>query len=140
MGIIEENGRRKFVLAGGYDEEDIREQKYIGDFRHVFTFKNGQKVLYDELTENRKFIQPRNNEVPDLTDEEWLSEFSIRLKNKLVLHGLTRKEFSELLNIPYVTTNNYVNGKRMPSYVLIRRMCRIFNCRESDLTDFDYLL
>jgi transcriptional regulator with XRE-family HTH domain len=41
--------------------------------------------------------------------------------------GLKTKEFCESLNIPYVTYNNYVTGKREMPLSKVIQMCNIYN-------------
>lgn len=140
MSIIDENAFKKFEMIRPRKHIPIVEQQYIGDFETIFTLSNNERILYCELGDTWTFINSRDPEKQELTYDEWKSEFSRRLKNKLALKHIKQKELAEYLGVSPVTMNGYINGKRIPDVHTIRRISKMLECTLEELTNFDYLL
>lgn len=138
MGIAEENARRGFILNTRIDESTIIRQTHIGDLDTIFELSDGQKYLYDELS-NRTYTI-RSHEIPYLSKEEWTKEFSRKLTNKMGLRGVGQLELANILNISQATVSRYMNGKSTADMWTIQRIAAHLNCSVSELTNFDYLL
>jgi DNA-binding Xre family transcriptional regulator len=138
MNIAEENARCGFILKNRIDESAIIRQIHIGDLDTIFELSDGQKFLYDELSDNTYII--RSHELPYLSKEEWIKEFSRKLINKMGLRGVSQKELAQFLNISDSSMSRLINGKCNIDVYLVQRIAAYLNCTVSDLTNFDYLL
>ena len=129
------------VFEDYYPDYAIRviDQKNIGDMETVFVLDDGNKILFNEIGATIRFIRPLPSGQTRLTDEQWLKEFSRRVKKKMRLRGLTQTDLAEKLDISIVTTNRYVNGKRKPDYLLLQDLANILKCNINEITDFWYL-
>ena len=120
--------------------ERVIDQVYIGDFETVFILDNGDKTLFDELEKSIRFIPSLSAEQNELTEEQWLKEFSRKIKNKIKLKRFTQMELADELGISRMSISRYVNGKRVPDYLLLKRFAKVLNCPLEEITDFWYLL
>ena len=132
-----------FRLFECYDADSSKraiDQVYIGDFETVFILDNGDRILFNELGNTITFIQPLPPEQIDLTEEQWLSEFSRKIKKKMKLKLFTQTDLADELGISRMSISRYVNGKRVPDYLLLKRFAKVLNCPLEEITDFWYLL
>ena len=121
-------------------KDDIVEYYNIGDMETIFRMSDGSKVIFDERNKTAKHIEPRPNTLTELSEEEWLIEFSRKLKRKLSMANISRKELSLQTEIPTSTIYRYVRGERVPDIFSIKKIARALNRETVELTDFDYLL
>lgn len=63
-----------------------------------------------------------------------MEEFSKRLRETIKNSGLTQSELAKMINMSQGVVNNYCTGKREPSLIVLKEICRVLN--ESS----DYLL
>lgn len=61
--------------------------------------------------------------------------FSQNLNHFLSLNRMTQSELAERLNVSTATTSNWCKGIKIPRMDKVDRMCRIFNCKRSDLIE-----
>ncbi len=114
-------------------------QKYLGDFETLFFLKDGDKILFDELNKKWKLISTSPDKT-ELTDDEWVAEFSRKLKKKLSLKHVLQKDLAKALNVSTFAVNRYVNGTQTPPILILRKIAGILGCSVEELTNFDYLL
>lgn len=119
---------------------EVIDQKYIGDFETIFIMESGARILFDELNKSFRRIIPIPSEQEYLTDDQWLKEFSRKIKRKMKIAGLTQSELADILGVSRFIIAKYINGNKMPDYLLLRKMSKVFKCSFEDITDFWYLL
>lgn len=129
----------KEKIEAGIPYEQVIDQQYIGDMETVFTMANGERIIFGELGCYFRYL-PSSDSVPNrLTTEQWLKEFSRKVKMKMKRLKITQIELADQIGISRVTISRYVNGTREPNYLLIKDLADVFNCPISELTDFWYL-
>lgn len=119
--------------------KQVIDQKDIGDMETVFVLDDGNKILFNEIGATIRFIRPLPPEQIRLTDEQWLKEFSRRVKKKMRLQRLTQADLSKQLDVSMPTVNRYVNGKSKPDYLLLQDLANVLKCNINEITDFWYL-
>lgn len=129
-----------FTMLFPVYKDNIVNYYSIGDMETIFHLENGSKVIFDELYKTAKYIESRPNTLTELSEEEWLSEFSRKLQRRLSLLNLTRKELGLRIGIPTTTMNRYVNGEKVPNIFIIKKIAKVLNRDFIEFTDFDYLL
>ena len=112
----------------------------IGDMEIIFYMADGSKVIFDEVYKTAKYFEPHLNSLDMLPREEWLNEFSRKLKRKLSIANVTRKELSAQTGFSVNTICRYVKGERVPDIFAINKIAQALNCDSRQLIDFDYLL
>lgn len=119
--------------------DKVIDQKEIGDFETVFTLTDGERILFDEMGCTLRFIHPIPPEQFHLFHEQWLKEFSRKVKKKMKIRRITQTELAEKLDISSVTVGRYVNGKRRPDYLFMLDLSNILNCDINEISNFWYL-
>lgn len=112
----------------------------IGDKETIFYINDGSKVIFDNIAHTAKYIKPRSNPVEMLPKEEWLDEFSRKLKRKLSMANMTRKELSARTGLSVNTICRYAKGDRVPDIFVINEIAKALDCDSIEFIDFDYLL
>lgn len=133
------NVYRMFSLYCPNYSDFVYDQEYLGDFETLFFLEDGDKILFDELNKKWKLISPSPDKT-ELTDDEWIAEFSRKLKKKLSLKHMTQKELGELIGVSTFAVSRYVNGIQTPPILILRKIASVLNCSVEELINFDYLL
>ena len=63
------------------------------------------------------------------------TQFSKNLRFFLEKNNLTQLEFSKKMNVSTATVSNWCKGIKSPRMDKVDLMCKIFNCRRSDLIE-----
>ena len=140
MGYTEENTLRNFNDYTPFNAKDVVEQIYIGDFETLFKLVDGSRIIFDESDHSFINHMPREVEAEYLPDDEWLSEFTRKLKKKLSFRYLTQKELAEAIGVSDVTLSKYINCKSFPDIPTLRKIARYLRCSVSEISEFDYLI
>ena len=67
--------------------------------------------------------------------EEFNAIFSKRLRYYLNKYGMTQLELSKRLGVGTTSVYNWCNGIKTPRMDKVDSMCKIFNCKRSDLIE-----
>ena len=118
----------------------VMDCKDIGDHEIIFYMSDGTKSIFDEFADGVINIFREDNENAELTDKEWLREFSRKLKKKMHNANISRVALSEKTGISYSTICRYVNGYIAPDVLSLKKISRALGCPIEQLTNFDYLL
>lgn len=129
---------RMFMMMHAKTGTEIVDYECIGDFEYRFDMSDGAKLMFDELDKTCCMVKTHSSNA--LTEEEWLKEFSRKLKRKVRLAGTTLKDISAQTGIPYTTIKRYANGIHIPNAMTINQIAKALNCDVAELVDFDYLL
>ena len=101
-------------------------------FELTFTMAAGTRYSYYNLDETVRKL-PNG---PDLTEEEYRKEFSIRLSDILYRRGISQDELSKITDISRASINHYVKGVSTPSYSNTSRIARALH---TSLDAFTYV-
>ena len=129
-----------FTMLFPVYKDNIVNYYSIGDMETIFHLENGSKVIFDELYKTAKYIESRPNTLTELSEKEWLHEFSRKLQRRLSLLNLTKKELGLRIGMPTSTMYRYVNGEKAPDIFIIKKIAKALNRDFIEFTDFDYLL
>lgn len=61
--------------------------------------------------------------------------FAYNLKRQMELHGKSRNDISQALNISYFTVSDWVNGKKYPRMDKVEMLANYFGVLKSDLIE-----
>lgn len=129
-----------FVTLFPNFKDKITDFTDIGDKETIFYMSDGSKAIFDEVFKTVKYIEPRPNPVEMLPKEEWLDEFSRKLRRRLSMVKMTRKELSARTGLSVNTICRYVKGDRVPDIFIINEIAKALDRDSIEFIDFDYLL
>jgi hypothetical protein len=129
-----------FVTLFPNFKDKITDFTDIGDKETIFYMSDGSKAIFDEVYKTVKYIEPRPYTVESLPKEEWLAEFSRKLKRRLSMANMTRKELSARTGLSINTICRYVKGERVPDIFVINEIAKALNCDSIRFIDLNYLL
>ena len=104
-----------------------------GDYEIVVILDDGSKLIYSHSTGTIRFLK---NERVDISEEDWIKDFSMTLKHKISMSGLTRQDISDITGISKVSISNYMNGKSMPSHYNMLKIAKALNCSVYEFTHY----
>lgn len=125
-------------MENGLYEEFIFDCPYMRDLV-ARTYEGGKSELIVETTDGRIYSYYMTDHAPDLisrgepTEEDRKRIFGTKLKRMISANGMNQYDFARELGVSNMTISNYVNGKSVPTFILVQRMMRILNCKENDL-------
>jgi putative transcriptional regulator len=117
-------------------EEDVIEIKEINEWDLLITFKNGKKFIYDTFTNYYRGVFYET--VDELTDEQEKKEFSRRLRILMKRKFITQEQLAELLGMTQTMISRYINGKALPSVLVVRKIAKILDCSMDELFYQEY--
>lgn len=104
-----------------------------GDYEIVVILDDGSKLVYSQSTGTMRFLK---NERVDISEEDWIKDFSMTLKHKVSMSGLTLQDISDITGISKVSISNYMNGKSMPSHYNMLKIAKALNCSVYEFTHY----
>lgn len=114
-----------------YLEANIIEHYEINEWELFVRLKNGDQFIYDSFYNVIKFDSYGH----ELTDEEEFKEFKRNLKKMMDRRFMTQEELADKIGIDRKTINRYINGKRIPDAIVLRKIAKALNC---SVIDFYY--
>lgn len=112
-------------------KEDITEIREINDWDLLLSFKDGTKVIYDRFTGYHRNVF--YDSVHELTDEQEKQEFARRLRTMMKRKYISQEQLAELVGISRIMINKYMNGKALPSILIVRKIAKVLDCSMDDL-------
>ena len=70
-----------------------------------------------------------------ISEQEFNEIFSKRLKRQLQIHEMTQSDLAKRLGVSTQSVTNWCRGAKAPRMDKVDSMCKIFNCRRSDLME-----
>lgn len=105
-----------------------------GDYEIVVILDDGSKLVYSQSTGTMRFL--KNERIDNISEEDWIKDFSMTLKHKVSMSGLTRQDISDITGISKVSISNYMNGKSMPSHYNMLKIAKALNCSVYEFTHY----
>lgn len=128
------SGQYKFFVAAAkvrlYLEQNVEEYYSISEWELFVRLKNGDKFIYDEYYNSVNFPQYEND---NLTEKQEKLEFGKNLKKLMDHKWMNQEELANQLGITQVAISQYINGKRIPNTMMLRKISKILNCSIDDL-------
>lgn len=107
-------------------------------FAEILIFmKDGSKYVYNHQYRRLRCIRdPRPIPEPEpINDEEWLNEFSKKLRKAMKNKHVNQRELSELTGVSRQAINRYLNCEREPGITTVRKIAIALDCKFSDLLE-----
>lgn len=70
-----------------------------------------------------------------ISEQEFNEIFSKQLKCQLQIHEMTQSDLAKRLGVSTQSVTNWCKGAKAPRMDKVDSMCKIFNCRRSDLME-----
>lgn len=70
-----------------------------------------------------------------ISEQEFNDIFSKQLKRQLRIHEMTQSDLAKRLGVSTQSVTNWCKGAKTPRMDKVDSMCKIFNCRRSDLME-----
>ena len=112
-----------------YLEDNIIEHYEINQWELFIRLRNNDQFVYDGFYNVIKF----DSYGDELTDEQELKELRINLKKMLDRRFMTQEELAQEIGVDRVTVNRYLNGKRIPDAIVLRKIAKALKCSVIDL-------
>lgn len=129
--VLFENLLIGFEMEEPYLFEQMVNATHTGQSELTIELDDGRVVIYDELMGSTRFLPlDRNN----MTDDEYKTEFSLRLNKLMRLRGFTQTTLAEATGCTQPQISNYMRGTAVPGYYKVVRIAKVLNCSLDDLT------
>lgn len=104
-----------------------------GDYEIVAILDDRSKLIYNQATGTMRFLR---NEGAEISEEDWIKDFSMTLKHKVSMSGLTQQDLSNATGISKVSISKYMAGKSVPSHYNMLKIARALNCSVYEFTHY----
>lgn len=71
-----------------------------------------------------------------MSEQEWLEQFSEKLKDLLDLESMTQKELAQETDLSVGAINSYINGYKIPGVKALLRIANVFGISVDELVNF----
>lgn len=71
-----------------------------------------------------------------MSEQEWLEQFSEKLKDLLDLESMTQKELAQETDLSVGAINSYINGCKIPGVKALLRIANVFGISVDELVNF----
>lgn len=118
-----------------YQKSIARQTELIepyGRFEYLVTLKDGRKLIFDLDDNSIHKLFDRNE---DISEEDFKREFARRLRRRLWHTTMNQEELAERIGISQAQISKYLNGKALPSFLIMDKLARVLKC---DVDDFMY--
>lgn len=109
--------------------DDIEEAVEVTDYDLLIKYKNGKRVVYDVFRNQYRYIEYDNE---NLTDQEWVYEFKLRLRNMMRRKHITQAEVAERVGVSQVMISKYVRGESIPDFIMLKKLAKALRCSVED--------
>lgn len=75
----------------------------------------------------------------DIDESMWRKEFGYKLRQSMMLQGMSKDELASCVGISTQMLNRYISGNSTPSGYVLVRLSNALQCDMHELTNFDYL-
>lgn len=114
-----------------YLEENVMEYYNINKWELFVRLKNGDRFIYDNFYNVVKF----DSYSDELTDEQEARELANNLKKIMDRKFISQERLAKEVGVDRITINRYINGKRIPDAVVLRKIAKVLDC---SVVDFYY--
>lgn len=97
----------------------------VGSFELLAELDDGDILSYDDLYNSYRLL-PKDSS--NLTEEECLREFGIRLRKLMIRKGVSQEELSDRTGITQAMLSRYITGKAAPSFYRIDKIAKALGC------------
>lgn len=120
-----------FVLYFPFEEEHIVTYKEISPFEVQIEMDDGRYIMYNDLNHS---IRQLPDDDKNLTEAQFRTEFSYRLRNKMMQQGLTQFALAERIGTSPSQLSHYLTHRNIPSFYMIDKIAKALGCTIDELT------
>ena len=102
----------------------------IGLYELVVRTEEGEIFSYNDIDRTLRILP---SDPDSLDEDEFRTEFSIRLKRMMYIKGITQSELSNYTDIPQYLISDYIRGKRTPSFYNVDKIAKALDCSVDEL-------
>ena len=122
---IKENAKNYFPLVFKHTVEFIPEDRMT----MVMRLDSGESFLYDDYDNTIRRL-PTNS--ADMTEQEVRREFCFRVRQIMLIKGISQVELSEMTGITQPALSNYLSCKTTPGFYAVDKIAKALNCSVDD--------
>ena len=119
-----------------WTEDNIEHIIWLNKYEILIKSMDGRLYMYDVFLGGNRLIYYKDQ----LTEEEFLKEFGIRLRKLFERYFKTELELAEYLGIHRVTVSRYARGKNLPNAFIFQKILKFFNIDERELLTIPYII
>lgn len=119
-----------------YPSDGIHAIKYWenGPYEIYIRLDDGKILAFDFIDKSIRIARPYKE---PLSDDDRVHEFGRRLCRLMYIKGLTQNDLSEITGISQTMISFYVNGRSVPSFDKVDKICRALGCSMDELRYID---
>jgi len=118
-----------FTNRPNINKENIKKIIKFSEQELLIEENSGSKYIYNSIDNSIRGVRYKDK----LTDEDNKKEFKYRLRNAILLSGITQKELAEQAHISEVSVSRYLNGVRIPNYITTKKLADVLGISVNDL-------
>lgn len=96
----------------------------------IFVLSDGSVWCYEDIDNS---IHRLPNNLNNMSDSEYKSEFGRRMKKLMFRRHITQEELTKKTGITQCMISRYVNGISIPTFINVDKIARALNCSVDDL-------
>ena len=104
-----------------------------GRYEITVILNDGGQAVYDGMSDTARF---RRSDADLLTETDWMTEFSTRLKKRMRQAGMNQAMLSEEAGVSQKSVSNYLAGKTLPNAYALMRIARALEVSVAELCEF----
>ena len=116
-----------------FAEKAIRYRK-DGPRTLVVKLSSGRSIWYDDVD---KTIRKLPDNPDEMNSMDILREFRKRVDKILIVRGMTRNDLASKTGIHPVQLSKYLNGKTVPSFIIVDKIARALDCPVDELRYYE---
>lgn len=107
-----------------------------GQYEITVILEDGTKILYDSIDKTFQNISFREREGYVMNEDVCRREFSYKLRDQMLVQGVTQHELAEVSGVSRISISNYLNRKNTASLYTAYRLAKALGCDLRDLITF----
>jgi DNA-binding XRE family transcriptional regulator len=128
--MLENRLMRNFKLQFPNVAVNTMSYENYNDTELIAYLEDGSIILYDDLNGT---IRNLPQDSSDMTEGEFLFDFSIRLRKMIDVRGIPQNELAQQAGISPLTLSRYVNGRTTPNLYIADRIAKALDCSLDEL-------
>lgn len=117
-------------------KEDILKIEQLNEWDILIEFSNGRRVIYDGFTKYHQDIY--YDSINDITEEQEKRAFAHRLRVLMARNYISQEELAKEIGTSQTMISHYMNGRKTPNIITVRKIAKILNCSMDDFFPKDY--
>lgn len=127
-----------FIENHRINMDDVVDWYPSGYMEITVRMRDDTKYAYDYISKSSRRICKLydDNDINDISEEEFKEEFARRLRKKIKNLGMSIEEFAIDSGVSKQMLHKYLNGSSIPSAYSLMKIAASLGCSISELTEF----